>query len=361
MKIPTELEDLIDIGIIEEIIRPLQSGKEAQVFLVRHQGSLRIAKVYKDAQNRSFKHRSQYTEGRKVRNSRQNRAMNNKSKFGRSEMEAAWKATEVQILRKLKTAGVRVPEAYDFIDGVLIMELIGSEEGEPAARLADVEYTPEEAKSVLLLLVREVVKMLCAGVIHGDLSDFNILIDEKSPVIIDFPQAIDPASNNNARRLLIRDVKNITFFLSRFDRNLRQLRYGPEMWSLFEKGELKPDTELTGHFVDPIKEVDTESVLREIQAAAREEAQKRGISKYAKKQQSTQKFSFKSNDPKPLTTEELEKLDALDTNKKQRNNFSKNRNTQDNQKQSHHKQHSRNSNSSSHHSNDFKKNRKFRK
>jgi RIO kinase 1 len=335
MKIPKELDELIDIGVIEQILRPLQSGKEAQVFLVRHKGEERIAKVYKDAQNRSFKHRSQYTEGRKVRNSRQSRAMQNKSKYGKAEMEAAWKIAEVQVLRKLQAAGVRVPEAYDFIDGVLIMEFICTPEGEPAPRLADVEYSRKDAKNVLQILIRDVVKMLCAGIIHGDLSDFNILIDEQGPVIIDFPQAVEPLSNNNAKRLLIRDVKNITKFLSRFDRNLRKLRYGPEMWSMFEKGELQPDSVLTGHFVDPTREVDTEAVLREIQIAAREEAQKRGLSKYAKKQQTTKKSStLRSNDPKPLSEDEVKKMDALDARKsdqrrskkfKKRNNHDKNK------------------------------------
>lgn len=315
MKIPKELDELIDIGVIEQVLRPLQSGKEAQVFLVRHEGEVRIAKVYKDAQNRSFKHRSQYTEGRKVRNSRQNRAMQNKSRFGKAEMEAAWKAAEVQVLRKLQLAGVRVPQAYDFIDGVLIMEFICTKEGEPAPRLAEVQYKKEEAGIVLKQLIQDVVKMLCAGIIHGDLSDFNILIDENGPVIIDFPQAVDPLSNNNARKLLIRDVKNVTYFLSRFDRSLRKLRYGPEMWSLFDKGELQPDTVLTGYYVDPTKEVDTAAVLREIQIAAREEAQKRGLSKYQKKQQSSNSFQRKPNDPKPLTEEEVRRLDEMDAKK----------------------------------------------
>ena len=286
MRLPKALKGVVDLGVIDSVIRPLQSGKEAQIYLVEAKGERRVAKVYKDASNRSFKHRSEYVEGRKVRNSRQQRAMDKKSKFGRAEMEAAWKSAEVDVLHRLHNTGVPVPTPYEFVDGVLIMELITGVDGAPAPRLIDVTFTYKEAEEMLKVLVQYVVKMLCAGVVHGDLSDFNILIGANGPVIIDFPQAIDPAKNNNARKLLLRDVKNLTFFLSRFCRRLKKRKYGPEMWDLYQDGKLTPETVLSGRYVPPNKRVDTNAVLREIQATAREEAQKRarlGPSKYAKK------------------------------------------------------------------------------
>ena len=286
MRYPKALQNIVDIGLINKVIRPLQSGKEAQVYLVESQGFHRVAKVYKDATNRSFKHRSEYIEGRKVRNSRQQRAMERKSKFGRTEMEEAWKSMEVDVLRRLYTVGLPVPTPYEFVEGVLLMELITDDSGNPAPRLVDVRFSPKEAEEMLITLVHHVAKMLCEGVVHGDLSDFNILIGAKGPVIIDFPQATDPATNNNARKLLFRDVKNITYFLGRFNRRLKKYRFGPEMWALYENGKLTPETKLTGKFVRKQNHVDTNAILREIQAAAREEAQKRerlGLSKYAKK------------------------------------------------------------------------------
>jgi RIO kinase 1 len=286
MRYPKALENIMDIGLIDKVIRPLQSGKEAQVYLVESQGSIRVAKVYKEATNRSFKHRSEYVEGRKVRNSRQQRAMERKSKFGRSEMEEAWKSMEEDVLRRLYKVGIPVPTPYEFVEGVLLMELIKDSRGNPAPRLVDVRFSPRDAEKMLKTLVHYVAKMLCEGIVHGDLSDFNILIGSEGPIIIDFPQATDPASNNNAKKLLLRDVKNITFFLGRFNRRLKKFRYGPEMWSLYENGKLTPETKLTGRFVRKQNNVDTNDILREIQAAAREEAQKRerlGLSKYAKK------------------------------------------------------------------------------
>ena len=286
MRLPKALEKSLAVGVIDTVIRPLQSGKEAQVYLVESQGEVRVAKVYKEATNRSFKHRAEYEEGRKVRNSRQQRAMNRKSKFGRSEMEDAWKSMEVDVLRRLHKIGIPVPTPYEFVEGVLIMELITDGSGNPAPRLVDVRMSPKEAEAMLKNLVHQVSRMLCEGVVHGDLSDFNILIGKDGPVIIDFPQATDPATNNNARKLLLRDVKNVTYFLSRFCRRLRKCKYGPEMWALYEKGKLTPETVLTGRYVRKENSVDTNAILREIQAVAREEAQKRdrlGLSKYAKK------------------------------------------------------------------------------
>lgn len=284
MRLPRPLMGLIEDGIIDEVLRPLQSGKEAQVFLVMVNGEIRVAKVYKETTNRSFKHRSEYTEGRKVRNSRNQRAIEKRTKFGRSVIENEWSQYEVNMLRRLKIAGVRVPEIYDFVDGVLIMELIKDAKNNPAPRLVDLTFSKKEAEDLLKILVQEVVRMLCEGVVHGDLSDFNILMSADGPVIIDLPQAIETAQNRNAKKLLLRDVTNLQHFFARYSRKLLRLKYGPEMWDLYEKGTLKPNTVLTGIFHEKKTKVDSESILREIQAAAQEEAARQeniGISKYA--------------------------------------------------------------------------------
>jgi len=285
MSVPGPLAELHDLGVIDEVIRPLQAGKEAQVYLVVSKGAIRVAKVYKDATQRTFKHRSDYTEGRRVRNTRQQRAMSKNSRYGRKENEAAWQDAEVDCLYRLFDAGVRVPTPYEFVDGVLIMELIEDGSGNPAPRLSDLSWSAREAEALLENLVQEVVRMLCAGIVHGDLSDFNILIDPKGPVLIDFPQAVDPAHNNQARRLLIRDVNNLIHFMARFAPHLRRRKYGQEMWALYERGELTPTTKLTGRFRASEKKADTRSVLDEIQEAAREAAAQQeargGPSKYA--------------------------------------------------------------------------------
>jgi len=275
MRVKERLDRLVDEGVIQRVIRPLMAGKEAEVYLVVHEGEVRVAKLYKDAAHRSFKHRSAYTEGRKVRNSRSARAMEKRSGFGRQEEEDAWKAAEVDCIYRLTAAGVRVPEPFVFAEGVLIMELIADENGEPAKRLVDLTPTPHEAEAMFHVLLREVVRMLLAGVVHGDLSDFNILMSEDGPVIIDFPQAVDPAHNNNARRLFLRDVKNITYFLGRWARKLRGTRYGQEIWALYEKNELTPETKLTGRFKSSSRRADTRSILAEISAAAEEENRRR--------------------------------------------------------------------------------------
>ena len=223
MRIPESLVTLADYGIIEEVVRPLMSGKEAQIYLVIAGGEQRVAKIYKEAENRSFKHRAEYTEGRKVRNTRDQRAISKRSSHGRAQDEAAWRAAEVNIIYRLQEAGVRVPVPYHFIDGVLVMELITDAEGNPAPRLGDLALSSEAATVVYDQLIRTVVRMLCAGVVHGDLSDFNVLMAAEGPVIIDFPQAVDPAHNQNARKLLLRDVNNLHDFLARFVRNARRL------------------------------------------------------------------------------------------------------------------------------------------
>lgn len=265
----------MDLGIIDRVIRPLMSGKEAQVWLVEAAGERRVAKIYKEASQRSFRHRASYTEGRRVRDSRQQRAMDRKSKFGRSQLESAWKSAEVDAIYRLRDAGVRVPTPYDFVEGVLVMSLVADPNGEPAPRLCDVTLTRSEAREVFDILVREVVKMLCAGLVHGDLSDFNVLLAAEGPVIIDFPQAIEAAANRNAERLLVRDVKNLTRFLGRWDRRLRRTRYGDEIWDLYQRGVLTPDTPLTGRFERKSAGTDVDAIIAEIQASAREEARRR--------------------------------------------------------------------------------------
>ncbi len=274
MKTPEALQPLIDQGILQQVLRPLMAGKEAQVFLVMSQGEKRIAKVYKEADHRSFKHRADYTEGRRVRNSRQARAMAKRSKFGRAQVEDAWRTAEVDAIYKLAAAGVRVPHPYDFVDGVLVMELISGPDGEPAPRLVDQAYEPEEGKALFYQLLHETQKMLCAGVVHGDLSDFNVLISADGPVIIDFPQWVDPGNNRNARKLLIRDVDNLAQFLGRHAGSLRNKRFGQEMWDLFERGELTPETRLTGK-VRKKKKADVGSLLEEFEALERESLARR--------------------------------------------------------------------------------------
>jgi len=275
MRVPEALQPLVDQGVVDEVIRPLMSGKEAQVYLVAAQGERRIAKVYKQATQRSFKHRADYTEGRRVRNTRQQRAMNRRSRYGRAQAEAEWRTAEVDAIYKLDAAGVRVPRPFDFVEGVLVMELIADARGEPAPRLVDVPLMRPEAEALFEQLVREVVKMLCAGVVHGDLSDFNVLMGVDGPVIIDFPQVVDPAFNRNARKLLLRDVSNLAQFLGRRAPRVRQLKYGPEMWDLYEKGSLRPDTALTGRWSPRRKKADTQSLLDELAELERESLRRR--------------------------------------------------------------------------------------
>ncbi len=275
MRMPEVLSSLVDEGIIEEVLRPLMSGKEAQIYLVEAAGQQYVAKVYKEANSRTFKHRSEYTEGRKVRNSRDQRAIDKRTKHGRAQDEAAWRSTEVDMIHRLRGAGVRVPTPYQFIDGVLIMELVSDANGQPAPRLGDVSLTPERAHAVYEQLIRETVRMLCAGVVHGDLSDYNVLLAADGPVIIDFPQSVDPSKNPNARRLLLRDVDNLHRFLSRFVPGARRMPYAEEMWALYESSQLTPDTVLRGLYRPSEKKADTKAVL-ELIGDANREAQNRG-------------------------------------------------------------------------------------
>lgn len=271
MKTPQGLQALIDDGVIDEVLRPLKSGKEAAVYVVRSGDDVRCAKVYKDMAQRSFQQRVQYQEGRKVRGSREARAVGKASNYGRKQQEAAWKNTEVEALYQLRDAGVRVPEPYGYFHGVLVMELVTDAEGYSAARLGEVELSPEQAREFHQILVRQVVRMLCCGLIHGDLSPYNVLVGPEGPVVIDFPQVVSAAGNNAARTMLLRDVNNLTAYLGRWAPELLETWYGEEMWALFEAGDLLPDSVLTGEFVQDESTIDLDGVRHAINDA-REEA-----------------------------------------------------------------------------------------
>lgn len=271
MKIPKRIQPLVDDGLVDEVIRRLKSGKEADVFVVRSGTDIRCAKIYKEASQRSFKQAVQYQEGRKVRNSRDARAMEKGSKFGRKQQEESWQHTEVDALYKLASVGVRVPEPYGCFDGVLLMELITDEEGHVAPRLADVTMSDEQAIEDHDIMIQYVVRMLCAGLVHGDLSEFNVLVDEFGPVIIDLPQVVDAAANNHAKSMLERDVNNITEYYGQFAPELLGRRYAKEMWALYEDGKLTPESQLTGHFEESTEAVDLDSILDEINTVRDEE------------------------------------------------------------------------------------------
>jgi RIO kinase 1 len=270
MKTPKGLQPLIDDGLIDEVMRPLKSGKEASVYVVRAGDEVLCAKVYKDMAQRSFQARVQYQEGRKVRGSRQARAIGKASKFGRREQETAWKNTEVDALYQLSEAGVRVPQPHGFHHGVLLMALVTDADGFSAPRLGDVELTPEQAREFHAALVRDVVRMLALGLIHGDLSEYNVLVDGEGPVIIDLPQVVSAAGNNAARDMLLRDVHNLRDSLGRFAPELNATHFGEEMWKLYEQGELKADTPLTGHFVFDLHKADVHAVRMSIEDARQE-------------------------------------------------------------------------------------------
>ena len=267
MKTPKSLEPLVRDGLVDEVIRPLKSGKEAAVYVVLSEGEIRCAKVYKEANKRGFHKQALYQEGRKVRNSRQARAMEKNTRFGRKQQEEVWQNAEVDALYRLAAAGVRVPQPYNFVEGVLLMELVADEHGAAAPRLNDLELTSEEALEYHDILIKEVVRMLCAGIVHGDLSEFNVLVDTHGPVIIDLPQAVDAAANNNAARMLERDVNNLAAYFGRFAPELLATSYGKEIWKIYESGNLTPDVKLTGHFKGSNKQADVNSIMREINDA----------------------------------------------------------------------------------------------
>lgn len=275
MKPPPRLQSLVDEGLIDTVVRQLMSGKEAMVYVVRCGEETRCAKIYKEATQRSFRQAVDYTENRKVKNSRSARAMAKGSKFGRQEQEAAWQNAEVDALYRLAAAGVRVPQPYNFHDGVLLMELVVDADGDAAPRLNDVEFSQEDALAHHAMLIAEVVRMLCAGVIHGDLSEFNILLAADGPVIIDLPQAVDAAGNNHAQRMLLRDVANLRDFFGKFAPELLRTDFGSEVWSLYVAGVLSTEMVLTGHFERKAAAVDLGGVLREIEDARAEDAARR--------------------------------------------------------------------------------------
>jgi RIO kinase 1 len=281
MKTPKRMESLVEDGLIDEVLRPLMSGKEAAVYVVRCGSEIRCAKVYKEANKRSFRQAAEYQEGRKVRNSRQARAMAKATKYGRKEREEAWQNAEVSALYRLADAGVRVPKPYDFLDGVLLMDLVVDERGDAAPRLNDVDLEPAQAREYHDLMIRQVVRMLCAGLVHGDLSEFNVLLAPDGPVIIDLPQAVDAAGNNHAFRMLARDVENMAQYFGQFAPELKNTRYAPEMWALYQRGALYPDTPLTGVYDEPEELADVSSVMREIEDARRDEARRQAARKEA--------------------------------------------------------------------------------
>src|SRR5450759_1219704 len=274
MKTPPALQPLIDDGIIDEVIRSLKSGKEATVYIVRSGTEHRCAKVYRDMAQRSFQQRSQYQEGRKVRGSRQARAIGKKTRYGRKEAESAWKNAEVSALYQLTAAGVRVPRPYGYFNGVLIMELITDAQGHSAPRLGEVELTAQQAGEYHGFLIRQVVRMLCVGLIHGDLSQYNVLVGSDGPVIIDLPQAVNATGNNSALPMLERDVNNLRSALGKFAPHLLETDFSMEMCALFEKGELRPDSILTGRFIRDDSAADLNRVMTAIDEA-REEAVRR--------------------------------------------------------------------------------------
>jgi RIO kinase 1 len=272
MRAPARLVPLIEEGLVDGVVRQLMSGKEAMVYVVRCGDETRCAKVYKEATERSFRQAVDYTENRKVKNTRQARAMAKGTRFGRAAQEAAWQSAEVDALHRLAAAGVRVPKPYNFHDGVLLMELVTDANGDAAPRLNDVELTPSEACAHHATLLAEVVRMLVAGVVHGDLSEFNILLGADGPVIIDLPQAVDAAGNNHAKRMLLRDLANLRDFFGQVAPELLATHYGEEIWSLYERGMLQPDARLSGRFEARTGPVDLAAVLREVNDAEAEEA-----------------------------------------------------------------------------------------
>ena len=275
MKTPQRLQPLVTEGLVDEVLRQLMSGKEATVYIVRCGEEIRCAKVYKDAKQRSFRKSTSYQEGRKTKNSRQARAMEKGSRYGRQMQEEAWQSAEVDALYRLAAAGVRVPQPYICHEGVLLMDLVTDADGHPAPRLNDIELSPEQALEFHAGLLNQVVRMLCAGIIHGDLSEYNILVGADGPVIIDLPQAVDAAGNSSAGTMLERDVANLASYFGRFAPQLADSEYGKEIWRLYQAGGLTPDTELTGRIEVEHRIADVDAVLEEVKLALQAEERRR--------------------------------------------------------------------------------------
>lgn len=274
MKIPKQLQPLVDDGLIDDVIHRLKSGKEADVFIVRCGKEIRCAKVYKEAEKRNFKQAVHYQEGRKVRNSRNARAMSKGSKFGRQQQEKTWQQTEMETLCLLAKAGVRVPQPDICLDGVLVMELITDEEGRVAPRLSDVTLTPEQARNDHEVMMNYAVRMLCAGLVHGDLSEFNVLMDNNGPVIIDLPQVVDAATNNHAKSMFERDINNMSQHYGQYAPELLSSKYAQEIWALYQEGNLTQESILSGKFIESSTCADIGSVLAEIHVASEEQQRK---------------------------------------------------------------------------------------
>lgn len=272
MKIPRRIEPLIDEGLVDTVICQLMSGKEAMVYVVRCGEALRCAKVYKESNKRNFHQSVSYTEGRRIKNSRRARAIARGSRYGRSVQEEVWQSTEIDMLCRLAAVGVRVPHFYNFFEGVLLMELIVDCKGDIAPRLNDVILTAGQAREHYYLLIRQVVRMLSAGVVHGDLSEYNVLLGKDGPVIMDLPQAVDAAGNNNAYSLFRRDVDNLTTYFSQFAPELASTDYASEIWSHYKKGSLHADINLTGHVEHDNKPVNVNNVVRVIDNVLKKQA-----------------------------------------------------------------------------------------
>ena len=269
MKMPKQFDTLAQNGLIDEVVSQLMSGKEAEVYAVRSLGELRCAKVYKEAENRSFHKLTKYQEGRKVKNSRQARAIGKHTRFGRKEQEGAWQNAEVDALQRLAVAGVRVPRIFSYADGVLLMELVVDDNGNIAPRLNDFKLTDSQARVYFRSMLAQIVLMLCAGIIHGDLSEYNVLVGHDGLVIIDLPQAVKASGNNSAANLLMRDVANITAYFGRFAPEILATDYGREIWKLYSSGKLTPDSELTGRFEQSGIPADVRGVMRDVESARR--------------------------------------------------------------------------------------------
>lgn len=312
MRIPSSLQPLVENGLVDRVLRALKSGKEAQVYLVESQGEIRVAKIYKDADHRSFKNRAAYTEGRQLKKSRDQRAVSKRSNYGRQQDEASWRVAESEVIARLYEAGVRVPRPHIFFEGVLLMEYIHDEHGEPAPRLAEVELRWSQKERIFEDVIQQIVRMLHADIVHGDLSLYNILLSkEGEPVIIDFPQSIDAAANPNAKEILIRDVRSLTRDLLDHQEDHKKLKYGEEMWDIYRRAELEPDTILTGKYVEPEIDVDTANILAEIAFFEEQERKKRealGLESYGKKKRKGAPKPQAEPVAEPTGHEEMERM-----------------------------------------------------